>query len=342
MLAEIFGFGWIGVDLFFALSGFLITDILLENVSTEDYFGRFYLRRAFRIFPVYYFFLFCFFHVGPLVSRVPGLQLLTRGRGEEWWYWAYLYNWSPFAARNRSIAHLWSLCVEEQFYLFWPLVVRYTSRSSLKLVCIAVAFVSPLLRLVAAASSVSPVRIYGETIFRLDGLAMGALLAIAARDRELERRVVAWSKPLLAGAGIVIVGILCREGSYFQGRAMLTWGGSALATLSAAAVFYCRRIGGVLRSQFLRSFGKYSYAIYVWHYPLVERTRIELLKLNGNISPLGNWTLFGGALILGIGVSWAIGWASWRLIELPSMRVRDRLTNRQSTEYMLARTASAV
>ena len=340
-LGGIFGFGWIGVDLFFALSGFLITDILLEHSSSDNYFGHFYMRRAFRIFPVYYLFLLCFFHVAPLASRFPGLHSFARGRGEEWWYWSYLYNWSPFAARNRSIMHLWSLCVEEQFYLLWPIVVRYAPRRLLKWLCLTIAVASPLLRLGAMASGVSPVRIYGETIFRLDGLALGALLAIAGRDRELRRRIVAWSKPLLAVAVTVIVTILYCDGSYFQGRAMLVWGGSALAVLSAGTVNFCRQIGGPLRSQFLRSFGKYSYAIYVWHYPLVERTRIESLKSNDSSSSLLNWIVFGAVLIFGVAGSWMMGWISWRLIELPSMRLRDRLTSPPRTEYVPARAVPA-
>ncbi len=340
ILSEILGFP-IGVAVFFALSGFLITDILLARVGEKNYFERFYVRRFFRIFPAYYFFLLCFFHLGPLVARLPGLHSLARGRGEEWWYWSYLYNWSPIAARNRSLLHLWSLCVEEQFYLFWPLVVRYTPRRVLKWVCLGMVLISPLIRLAGARLGVSPMQIYGETIFRLDGLALGALLAIATRDTGLERRIAICLKPLLAAAVLVIITIIWRDGSYFQGRDMLVWGGSALAALSTGAVFYCRQIGRPLRSRFLHSFGKCSYGMYIWHYPLAERVRIELLKFNGHIGLFARWELFGALVIGGIVVSWVIAWLSWQLIEAPALRLRDRVLARQKIEKALMRAASA-
>jgi peptidoglycan/LPS O-acetylase OafA/YrhL len=185
-------------------------------------------------------------------------------------------------------------------------------------------------------------QIYGETVFRLDGLALGALLALSMRDARLERRITMWLKPLLIVAVIVIATIICRDGSYFQGRNMLVWGGSALAVLSAGAVFYCRQIGGPLRSRLLHSFGKYSYGMYIWHYPLAERIRIELLKLNGHVDVSIRWELFGAVVIGGIIVSWAISWLSWRLIEAPSLDLRDRVMARKTNEKTLARAASAV
>jgi peptidoglycan/LPS O-acetylase OafA/YrhL len=317
-IGEGLGFGWIGVNLFFGLSGFLITGILLDSRGSYDYFRRFYARRLFRIFPVYYSLLFFFFHVGPLLSRFPSMHMLARDRGQEWRYWTYLMNWSAFNVRSRTLAHLWSLCVEEQFYIFWPVVIRYAPRRSLKWICLLIAILSPLARFIAFASGVSPIRIYGETVFRLDGLALGALIAIAQRDVNLHRVVERFWKPLAILACVAMAVILLRDGEYFQGRAMQVIGGSALSVISAAAVLLARKESRLLPSPILRSFGKYSYAIYAWHYLLAVCARASF---QGEL----RWSEFVCVLVGSITVCWAVGWISWTLIEAPAAWLRDHL-----------------
>ena len=318
LIGEGLGFGWIGVNLFFGLSGFLITGILLDSQGSYGYFRRFYARRLLRIFPVYYSLLIFFFHVGPLLSRFPLMQMLARDRAQEWPYWTYLMNWSAFDARSRTLAHLWSLCVEEQFYIFWPVVIRFAPRRSLKWICVVIAIFSPLARFIAFAQGVSPIRIYGETVFRLDGLALGALVAIAQRDISLHRLVERVWKPLAILACAAMAVILLRNGEYFQGRAMQVVGGSALSVISAVAVLLARKKSRLLRSAILRSFGKYSYAIYAWHYLLAVYARASF---PGEL----RWSEFVCALAGGITLCWALGWISWRLIEAPAARLRDHL-----------------
>ena len=130
--------GWCGVDLFFVLSGFLITGILLDTKSGPHFFRNFYMRRVLRIFPLYYGFLIVIFVLIPLAIQVGDkFQTLLDQQG---WYWSYLIN-LPIAFKGWSsviiIDHFWSLAVEEQFYLFWPLVVFFSQRRQLIFICLA-------------------------------------------------------------------------------------------------------------------------------------------------------------------------------------------------------------
>jgi peptidoglycan/LPS O-acetylase OafA/YrhL len=171
--------GWTGVDIFFVLSGFLITGILLDArgdgpVRPPGYYRAFYTRRALRIFPVYYAFLAYIFILRK--AQVPS---------GAWWYWTYLTNvmfarvgWTP------SIEpHLWSLAVEEQFYLFWPAAISLIRRSWLRPICWALIVLSTGLRIVVAQHwGWTPA--YVLTVCRLDEFAAGALLASYARARQ--------------------------------------------------------------------------------------------------------------------------------------------------------------
>src|SRR5713226_2623392 len=213
ILWDTLGFGWVGVDLFFVLSGFLITGILLDSKGRTDYFQRFYLRRVFRILPIYYAFVILFFHIVPLIAHVTGrLATFEYGRGDEAWYWIYLFNWRDTVLQNTHLRHLWSLAIEEQFYIVWPLVVYLVPTRALKYVCVALAVLSPALRIAAAHEGIVKYFLYRTTPFRLEGLALGALLALAARDLMLHRRVtklIPWA--WLAGA-TVMVGVVMRSG----------------------------------------------------------------------------------------------------------------------------------
>ena len=141
-LGAVFNVGWGGVDLFFVLSGFLITGILLETRGTAGFFRNFYARRTLRIFPLYYGVLFVIFVVLPHYRPfdTPGLQTIARNQG---WFWTYLTNFgfivhgSVFGNSDWLLLnHFWSLAVEEQFYLVWPLLVYLLSGRSLRVICV--------------------------------------------------------------------------------------------------------------------------------------------------------------------------------------------------------------
>src|SRR6267378_3336101 len=151
--------GWAGVDLFFVLSGFLITGILVDARGSSSYFKAFYARRALRILPAYYGFLFAIFIVLPLLNLGAGDNYML-ARQHQGWYWLHLTNImmaiGEIPGRGPYPNTLfWSLAVEEQFYFIWPAIVALCSTNTLRKVCIAGGIGCILLRIVGALSGVS-------------------------------------------------------------------------------------------------------------------------------------------------------------------------------------------
>jgi peptidoglycan/LPS O-acetylase OafA/YrhL len=280
--------GWIGVDLFFVLSGFLITGILLDSKTGRGYFRNFYARRVLRIFPFYYAVLLVTLVILPLIVPydTPALKRLLAGQG---WLWLYSTNISVAIEHGNWIATadwlrmgaLWSLAVEEHFYLIWPLLVFFLSRRVLLRTSIAIIVLVPMLRTLALFGAVAPDTVYCLTIFRIDALAMGGLLAVLVRDPDLVSRVRA--RTPLAGwlALAVIVAIGARHRWLDRmGASVQTIGYSALAVMFGAFLLVAvtsppdSRLHRILGHRTLVFVGKYSYSAYVLHLllcPLFDR-----------------------------------------------------------------------
>ena len=197
-------FGWIGVNIFFVLSGFLITRILLNSKSHDisTYLRTFFCKRALRIFPVYYLFVFTtFFVIFALYNFVPPLkthELIAMGLNtfrHDWLAYltytinlkmnmAYFFKWPMYT--HAILGHVWSLAVEEQFYIIFPFVVYFSSTSTLKKIVISIILICPLIRLCSALFIVNMVSnrfwlgefIYTNPFCQADALATGALLAL--------------------------------------------------------------------------------------------------------------------------------------------------------------------
>ena len=184
VLNNIFDLGWAGVDLFFLLSGFLITSILLDTKNARGYFQNFYARRVLRIFPLYYLLLAS---VAVVFLAVPVLRdRYADVYASQGWYWVYLQNW-PMAIHSGAdfqaafLGHFWSLAIEEQFYIFWPFLVWLFARRSLLAVCGGLVGLSLAIRLAVASMDTSYSAqqfLYFCTVTRLDCLAIGAIAAI--------------------------------------------------------------------------------------------------------------------------------------------------------------------
>ena len=270
--------GWIGVQLFFVLSGFLITGILLDTKGAPNFWRSFYARRGLRIFPLYYVVLFLWLVVAPLVVRLPQ-WMLDEQRANGVWYWTYLTNWvDPFGKHVAGFSHFWSLAVEEQFYLFWPLLVVVLSTRALARTCIALAVVAFFVRLGVHLVGMTPLAAYEFTVARMDALTLGALGAIIAREPKYFARVRPWMPKAKVWLPIACAVTALASHGFGRDRAVTQTIGYALLSLWGLQLVLQTVIDQaekkesvatkVFAPKWLRTIGVYSYAIYVLHLPL--------------------------------------------------------------------------
>jgi peptidoglycan/LPS O-acetylase OafA/YrhL len=334
--------GWVGVDLFFVLSGYLITGILLDDRARPSYFRNFYARRALRIFPLYYGVLFAIFVLLPLVIRLYGLDASASGRllevlaefreiqHNQIWLWTYLSNFATALLDVQwwSLSHFWSLAVEEHFYLVWPAVVLLLGRRSLMVLCAAIVVLSPAVRLAAPLVGVDLLATYVLTPCRLDGLATGAFLAAAARGPGGLSAWVPLGNWLGVAAAAGIGWGFYQQGSAGHGAFFCTIGFTLLAVafgaLLASAVTASPNglTGRLFRSKSLRTLGKYSYGIYVYNRLLVLPVRI--LVQPEVIASRGGSPLLGILAMQAVGMAASVGIAmlSWHLYEAPFLKFK--------------------
>jgi peptidoglycan/LPS O-acetylase OafA/YrhL len=181
--AGIASFGWAGVDLFFVLSGFLITGILFDAKGGKHYFRNFYARRTLRIFPLYYAVMMVLLVIVPRLPFAHAARYAAAS-GDQIWYWTYLSNFALGWRHEWNLGSLdlaWSLAIEEQFYLLWPAVVFLLGRRALIGICGAVIVAALAARTALTLWGAHPIPIHVLTPCRMDSLALGALVALAAR-----------------------------------------------------------------------------------------------------------------------------------------------------------------
>ena len=349
-----FGFnrsGWIGVDLFFVLSGFLITGILLDARGTKNFFLNFYMRRTLRIFPLYYLTLAIVFGLPLLIPamRTAGFLAVEPHQGWLWLYGANIYN----AIMGRpslvggwvELNHLWSLAVEEQFYLVWAPLVFLIGLRRLPVVCFACIVGALLLRLAMLSRGSSATAVYMLTPCRIDALAAGALVAALIRmaPRQLLIRI---SIGVLLVCSVFVLAIALRLGEISQeAKIVQTWGFSALALgfASAIVLIVTRPVGHPLAVALsfapLRSIGKYSYAIYVLHWALAPSLFAHLLPMEWFFAHLHYVPGLLARFVLIVSVCYLMAQISWRLIEQPFLSMK-RFFSYRSAPTALADAAS--
>jgi peptidoglycan/LPS O-acetylase OafA/YrhL len=269
-------YGWMGVDLFFVISGFLITNILLKTVGKEHYFKNFYTRRVLRIFPLYYLTLIVFFTAFSLLKRPEGSSYYLQ---HHVWFWTLLENWlfSYQLPKNGLLIHYWSLAVEEQFYLVWPFVI-YRMRKSKALLTLTVALVSALVlaRLILAVLQQNGVIHHTYFILitysRFDGILVGSALAIISLQRQLLKR---WMSAILLVIAVVLnicylafVHLYKGNFAYFPtlGYTVIAVCFGILVYESTLARFRFVRI--LFDNLLFRFFGRVSYGLYLLHLPI--------------------------------------------------------------------------
>jgi peptidoglycan/LPS O-acetylase OafA/YrhL len=329
-----------GVDLFFVLSGFLITGILYDSKEKKGYFRNFYVRRVLRIFPVYYAFLLLFLVVLPHLTffddRVDRIQV----PGNELWYWLYLSNISIVV---HGWQHLftdvsWSLSIEEQFYALWPMVVLRLSRRRLMQVCVTI--------MVAAAACRAGFLELGNLDAAMllipahaDGLAVGAFIALATRAEDGGTKLLRWAPAAAAGSGITLLVMAFRHGGFaidnYQSMALLApclfallYGGLLVYGLGVSPRARIWLLGHPL----LTTLGKYSYAMYLFQVPvqrLIESRIGGLARLPAPPgSSLAGTVVFSSLVdqilfhVTSAAATLVVAWLIWQLYERHFLRLK--------------------
>ena len=334
--------GWVGVDLFFVLSGFLITRILIATREHQQYYSRFYVRRALRIWPLYFLYVLVIYlglhvlsHVGA-VQRFAATSPVLRDNLLHLShplivYFLFVQNLTVF---GDMLGVTWSLCVEEHFYVVWPLLVRRFSIAALKKILWVGFFTQPLLRLAyvffAQSRHVAYAKyyevIYHRTFFHLDSIIAGCLLGLYWIEWEKPERMRGrfWSMVAAGFAASVVCIVLTRQfnpvGSClaYTTLSVLFAGGVGLVLLGWNRSFF--------RNSQLRYMGKISYGFYLIHFPImaVFQSHAVLAK----IFPFRSVLLseIAGAVCT-TAISLAIASASWKWLEKPALSLKSRLAS---------------
>ncbi len=324
--------GWVGVDLFFVLSGFLITGILLDARDSERYFVSFYTRRTLRIFPLYYLMVFLSYHV---VTLSPTWNTRLVGPGpipHEGYFWSFLSNF-VFAEQDQFqhgiMVVAWSLAIEEQFYLLWAALVWLCPPRWLGAVCVLLVITAPVLRTIASANGATLIQIHVQTPYRADALAAGAWLAWAIRQPSPPAlaRFGPWAT-LIGVAGIL--GLVLWDGHdtwNTLGKHSLGYSFLALGSAGLLVSAHMRPQGSwwprMFSAPWLRSIGRYSYCIYLIHLPVLWT--MKDLVYDPTRAPL----IWGSAMPaqalfwpVAFAPAFALAWLSWRYFEQPILRLK--------------------
>jgi peptidoglycan/LPS O-acetylase OafA/YrhL len=329
VLTRLLDLGWAGVDLFFVLSGFLITSILLASRHETTYFSAFYGRRILRIFPLYFGALFLGLVVLPAITA-GAASYLGQAREHSIWLWTYTSNIAlalGTVATFGAFDMFWTLAIEEQFYLTWPLLVKLARPRVLVGIGVGLVVGALVLRCAWLAAGGTWIAPYRFTLTRVDDLALGALVAIIVRHapgREAARR---WAPRVLAASLLVLGAMFWAISDFYpQTTLVVTLGETVLGVLFASTILLvaCGERRGLawLERPGLRAWGRISYGIYVWHWPLV--LALEGAHRLEPVPPTAAAQLLraAGFLLVGIAGSYILGWLSYHLYEIHFLRLK--------------------
>lgn len=319
---SLFRSGWIGVDLFFVLSGFLITGILVKSRRGRHRFRNFYARRSLRIFPLYFGSLAAILYGVPAVLeatniRMPGIEAnIDAVAPKQWYLWTYTQN--LVAERWYMFNHFWSLAVEEQFYLIWPALVFLLGPNRTAKLCLIIIPVAFIIRVVLRECPQLGLNPYIFTAARFDSLAIGgwaSIIWLAHGDRAVRsaRRLLPWAT--LSTATLLWAIRNEGHGSFwvetFGFPLLALWGGA----LVLASVGPAGRIGNVLQRRTLRTIGKYSYGMYVIH-RLIQGPVLMALPVSVLSDVFGRPEIVAVSIFLiSSGVTFVAALISWHAFE---------------------------
>lgn len=324
-----FPIGWIGVDLFFVLSGFLITQTLLELKEDPNYFRQFFIRRILRIFPVYFLTLIVFFSTAPYLfsEKGPGTVYAYYTQNEVW-FWTFMQNWlfiKKGLPPEPYLQHFWSLAIEEQFYLCWPFLVLWVNNVFILRKLVTVIFFAGLfVRLAIWFYPVGHDAFYYHTLARIDSLAAGAFLSTSVYlgKRFLKKQV---SLIVAAFAAMLFLSYLLFRNWRLDNAVFATAG------YSVSALFFAVVCQWLMATRYpfpnksaLVFFGRISYGLYVYHIPVLLVVSFLFQKYAAHLLrqlPLPAYF----TAIVSLGVSTGLSLISFKLVEQPALKLKKKL-----------------
>ena len=321
ILEKATGFGWLGVDLFFILSGFLIGGILITNKESKNYFSTFYVRRLVRIVPNYVLLLACYGIIW-YFGLTAGNYFLTGNNDIPFWsYFLMLHNFfmaGHHSMGNDSLSITWSIGVEEQFYLIFPLLVYFIRDRWLPVLLISLIILANLIR----AQFDHWIPRYVLLPARFDGLAMGFLVAWLHKRGYLQRhlRKLQSILPWTVASVVLICGYFYWKYSdlgVFKHTlfAIIFSSGLILALISPNSWY-----GSFLRNSVLVWVGTISYSLYLFHQLILGLTHHFILKNENQInSPIDIWVS-----ILAFFLSLLCAWGVYKWLEQPMVLIGKR------------------
>jgi len=320
--------GFIGVDLFFVLSGYLITSILLKehNKNGTIDFKRFYWRRGLRLLPALTVLLILFIAFGLLFQL--DMQILIRDVTIVFFYaasWSRaLYNIPP-----DWLGHTWSLSIEEQLYFLWPLILIKLNRFSIKSVLISLssfAFTVSIYRYVLLSNNVSTDRIYFGFDTRIDTILFGCILAyLLSCDNSVIKfvsRKIILNMTTIASIAFLLFILTCFNGKmmFFYSYGLMLTGVSSAVIILYVLVNSNGLLSSLLRFPFLVYTGKISYGLYIWHWPIFNYLHSHTQLQTGTKA------------VIGIIASYAVSALSYYLVERPLLKYKDVFIGKESGE----------
>ena len=328
-----FFFGWLGVDLFFVLSGFLITDILLRTLDHPNFLRNFYTRRILRIFPLYYLALFLILIILPFFKS---LRLdLSYYEDHQVWLWTYLQNWlytfkHPFG--SKILLHFWSLAVEEQFYLLWPITILLIKKPKvLFVIAIGLLISVGVTRFVLWNLHLKDFAYANFFLFtRIDGICVGCMLALLIRiDINYLRRKTALIILILAVFNFLFYFF---NNKYSPGSPFLAFVGYTTFAILFGLLVYEGVIGKIkivekaFNNRVMKFFGKISYGLYVYHWPVYVLLFPLFKKFFTNQISLSNFPANIASAFCVIGISIIISVMSYRYFESYFLKLKNKFT----------------
>jgi peptidoglycan/LPS O-acetylase OafA/YrhL len=323
--------GWVGVQLFFVLSGFLITGNLLDSQGAPNYYQSFFARRILRIFPLYYGVLIIRFFLIPHLADLP--ENMTASAHNQVWLWTFLVNWTePFGRGVTGFSHFWSLAVEEQFYFIWPFLVRGRSAKAVLQLSAALILMAFIIRCTLVINGAPTGVLYMFTFCRMDALAAGAAAAALMRMPKGSEFVTSYSRVwwitgiALLAAGAIPTSFYALEGNgtYTIGYTILSLAFAALMIAGVIPASGTNRIYQKLLSVApLRSVGRYSYGMYVFHMLIITVAGGSILSRVKLTFP--NWYPVAYAVTI-IALSYGVAFISYHGFEKHFLKLKQRFT----------------